>query len=133
VRLGGRIFGTHTDGSWSLDSSDGFEKMESGVNGRAVDLAKLGMLVAEHGTLNGKQLVPAGWLDEPHTPVSAPNGWADGYQYFWWSRGEAKVASGRYGQVIYVVPEKKLVMVRFGLDTGGRAWPAVMEELAEKL
>ncbi|MFI6538169.1 serine hydrolase domain-containing protein [Nonomuraea sp. NPDC050547] len=128
-----RPLGMEADGSWSLDSSDGFEKMESGVNGRAVDFAKLGMLVAEQGRWNGQQLVPAEWINEPNTPVVAPNGWADGYQLFWWARGEARVASGRYGQVIYVVPDKKLVMVRFGVDTGGRAWPAFMESLAEKL
>ena len=35
------------DGSWSLDStSSGFEKMESGVNARARDFARFGMLLA---------------------------------------------------------------------------------------
>ncbi|MDQ3856222.1 MAG: beta-lactamase family protein, partial [Chloroflexota bacterium] len=33
-----RPLGMEADGSWSLDStSDGFEKMESGINGRAID------------------------------------------------------------------------------------------------
>ena len=35
--------GAEADGSWSLDSErSGFEKMESGINGRAIDFAKLG-------------------------------------------------------------------------------------------
>ncbi|MFI6503100.1 serine hydrolase domain-containing protein [Nonomuraea typhae] len=128
-----RPMGMEGDGSWSLDSAEGFEKMESGVNGRAVDFAKLGMLVAARGKWNGTQLVPEAWITEPNTPVTAPNGWADGYQHFWWSRGPARIASGRYGQVIYVLPGKNLVMVRLGADTGGRAWPAYMEELAQSM
>ncbi|HKH36250.1 MAG TPA: serine hydrolase, partial [Rubrobacter sp.] len=37
--------GMEADGSWSLDSTqDGFEKMESGVNARARDFARFGML-----------------------------------------------------------------------------------------
>jgi hypothetical protein len=38
-------------GSWSLDSRhDGFEKMESGLNSRAVDFAKLGLLYLRGGS-----------------------------------------------------------------------------------
>ena len=38
------------DGSWSLDSTQsGFEKMESGVNARARDFARFGMLFAREG------------------------------------------------------------------------------------
>lgn len=129
-----RPLGMEADGSWSLDSDDGFEKMESGVNGRAVDFARLGALVADHGRWNGRQLVPAGWLDAPPTPLEgAGPGWADGYQYFWWAGHGAKVASGKYGQIIFVVPEKKLVMVRFGRDTGGQVWPSLMAKLADGL
>lgn len=40
-----RPLGMEADGSWSLDSdASGFEKMESGINGRAIDFAKLGSL-----------------------------------------------------------------------------------------
>ena len=39
-----------TDGSRSLDSRvNGFEKSESGVNARARDFARFGMLFAEEG------------------------------------------------------------------------------------
>jgi CubicO group peptidase (beta-lactamase class C family) len=42
--------GMEADGSWSLDSTtSGFEKMESGVNARARDFARFGMLFAEEG------------------------------------------------------------------------------------
>jgi CubicO group peptidase (beta-lactamase class C family) len=45
--------GMEADGSWSLDSTQGgFEKMESGVNARARDFARFGMLFARRG--NGR-------------------------------------------------------------------------------
>jgi CubicO group peptidase (beta-lactamase class C family) len=55
--------GMEADGSWSLDSeASGFEKMESGLNARAVDFARFGLLFAREGAWRGRQLVPrAGW------------------------------------------------------------------------
>ena len=50
--------GMEADGSWSLDStSSGFEKMESGVNARARDFARFGMLFAQEGNWEGEQLI----------------------------------------------------------------------------
>ncbi len=47
--------------SWSLDSeASGFEKMESGLNGRAIDFAKFGRLFLDNGNWNGKQIDPDG-------------------------------------------------------------------------
>jgi len=39
--------------------------MESGLNGRAVDFAKLGLLFAGGGRWRGRQLVPAAWVQDP--------------------------------------------------------------------
>jgi CubicO group peptidase (beta-lactamase class C family) len=127
------------DGSWSLDSrASGFEKMESGLNGRAVDFAKLGLLYARGGAWHGRQLVPRGWVQDPTVvptgdgPVPAP-----GYGLFWWVQSDrsppAFFARGRYGQHIYVVPEDDLVLVRFGTDTGYRHWPQLLSDLAGRL
>jgi len=53
--------GMETDGSWSLDStSSGFEKMESGVNARARDFARFGMLFAQEGNWEDEQLISRG-------------------------------------------------------------------------
>src|SRR5215218_7122379 len=58
--------GMEADGSWSLDSTkSGFEKMESGVNARARDFARFGMLYAKEGrNWRGKQLISRGWVKE---------------------------------------------------------------------
>ena len=134
-----RPLGMEADGSWSLDSGhSGFEKMESGLNGRPVDLAKFGLLFAQDGRWRGRQLVPRGWVED-RTLVStrfarAP---APSYQYFWWvqddRRPPARFARGKYAQHLYVVPESDLVLVRFGRDVGYPHWPELLGDMAARL
>ena len=73
--------GMEADGSWSLDSeASGFEKMESGINARAIDFAKFGRLYLNRGEWNGEQVVPASWVEES-TRVDKANDPEDFYQY----------------------------------------------------
>jgi CubicO group peptidase (beta-lactamase class C family) len=133
--------GMEADGSWSLDSTkSGFEKMESGLNARARDFARFGMLFAEEGRWEGEQLISQGWIDEStHADTSMDP--SQDYQYFWWINtpdGETHhfSARGKYGQYIYVAPEKDLVIVRLGKEEGERGygyWIDLFEELATKL
>ncbi len=116
--------------SWSLDSQDtAFEKMESGLNARAIDFARLGLLFLHNGSWQGKQLVPAEWVQESTSPdpndtrewpfwpeYRAAGGY---YKYHWWGNLRADghydfVAAGAYGQYIYVCPQKHLVIARYG-------------------
>src|SRR5215204_763905 len=76
--------GMEADGSWSLDStSSGFEKMESGVNARARDFARFGMLFAKEGNWEGRQLISRGWVEES-TRADTSTDPSQDYQYFWW-------------------------------------------------
>jgi CubicO group peptidase (beta-lactamase class C family) len=57
--------GMEFDGSWSLDSeASGFEKMEAGLNARAIDFAKLGQLYLEQGNWDGVQVIPSEWVSD---------------------------------------------------------------------
>jgi CubicO group peptidase (beta-lactamase class C family) len=131
-----RPLGMETDGSWSLDSrAEGFEKMESGINGRAIDFAKFGRLYLNEGEWDGKQVVPAGWVEQStRLDTTDP---ADFYQYFWWvdvvhpERGRF-MARGNFGQFIYVAPDKDLVIVRFGEDYGYKRWQEPLRSIADK-
>jgi len=79
-----RPLGMEAEGSWSLDSeSSGFEKMESGINARAIDFAKFGWLYLKRGEWDGEQVVPASWVEQS-TRVETTTDPADFYQYFWW-------------------------------------------------
>ena len=120
-------------GSWSLDSRhDGFEKMESGLNGRAIDFAKFGLLYLRGGTWRDRQLVPAARVAAsargdltrglPGMERFAPLG----YGLMWWLDGKAAgrfFAMGNMGQFIYVAPDHDAVLVRFGTSTGGLGMP----------
>ena len=132
--------GMEADGSWSLDSKeDGFEKMESGVNARARDFARFGMLFAKEGDWRGKQLISREWVGASTRPDTSTDPSQD-YQYFWWvSTPEGKnhfSAQGNYGQYIYVAPEKDLVIVRLGKEEGEKGygyWTDLFDQLSTKL
>lgn len=133
--------GMEAEGSWSLDSTrSGFEKMESGVNARARDFARFGMLFAKEGrNWEGEQLISQSWVEES-TRADATTDPSLEYQYFWWVNTPDKSshfsARGKYGQYIYVAPEKDLVIVRLGKEEGEQGydyWINLFEELSTKL
>ena len=110
--------------------------MESGLNARAIDFAKFGRLYLDGGMWQGRQLIPRAWVDES-TRVDTTTDPADFYQYFWWVDSSAPdahrfMARGNLGQFIYVMPDKDLVMLRFGTRFGYDAWPQVMRDLAAR-
>jgi CubicO group peptidase (beta-lactamase class C family) len=131
--------GMQYDGSWSIDSEEsGFEKMEAGLNARAVDFAKFGRLYLEDGSWNGEQVLPSDWIEdstsvdwstynESYYPdefgqliYDELNGY---YKYMWYGyfRGEDGfdfAAEGDRGQIIYVSPHKNLIIIRNGTDYG---------------
>ena len=124
--------------SWSLDSQRcGMEKMESGLNARAIDFAKFGRLYLQHGEWNGRQVVPANWVVES-TTVEANADWTN-YKYLWWIPRSGKgrfMAVGNLGQFIYVAPDKDCVMLRFGRGKPKdwqMAYPKLFASLADLL
>lgn len=134
--------GMEFDGSWSLDSEqNGFEKMESGINARAKDFAKLGRLYLNSGNLNGQQIVPSEWV----TVSTQDNGLIQNapvyYGYMWWGKrcspeSHDIYALGNYGQFVYVSYEKNLIIVRngerFGLE-GEHDWAEIFCRFSKAL
>ncbi len=127
--------GMEYGGSWSIDShASDFEKMETGVNARAIDFAKFGVLFLNGGAWHGQQVIAKAWVDEstrPHVPPGAgyyPAWFAstpgtEYYRYMWWGMTRADgtydfAAIGDKGQFIYVAPSKQLVIVRNGSEFG---------------
>ena len=143
--------GMEFGGSWSIDSeSSGFEKMESGINARPIDFAKLGRLYLENGNWNGTQIVPREWVLEStqidqltHRASYYPNSqdfYDSGgyYKYMWWgySRNDNDydfAAEGDRGQMIYVSPQKKLIIVRNGFTYGDMNWLRLTYQLASQI
>ena len=150
--LGTRLWqpmGAEFPGSWSLDSVDGFEKMESGINGRPIDFARLGLLFLGNGSINGNSIVPSSWVSTATTPTySAGSDWYAlqiepsspiGYGLHWWtiegSHGIDFSAQGNHGQFIYVSPANDAVIVRNGRGYGmnGGQWMAAFYALTDRL
>jgi CubicO group peptidase (beta-lactamase class C family) len=124
--------GAEFSASWSLDSQQtAFEKMESGINARAIDFAKLGRLYLNGGQLNGAQILPEEWVRQATQMDPAVNRaeyypeWMDQpygqvyHQLLWWGVQQDDgnygfAAQGNYGQEIFVYPEKRIIIVRNG-------------------
>jgi CubicO group peptidase (beta-lactamase class C family) len=130
--------GAEAAGSWSLDSEgSGFEKMESGINARAIDFAKFGSLYLNEGTFNDHFILSKEWI-AASTANSQESDPATNYGYFWWlyldsSLGDYYMAQGNFGQLIAVFPRKNIVIVRHGTDSGDVNWPDLVAEVAQGL
>ena len=122
--------GMETSASWSLDSQQsGMEKMESGLNARAIDFAKFGRLYLHRGEWNGKQIIPESWVAES-TTIEPDAKWAN-YKYLWWIPRSGKgrfMAVGNLGQFIYVAPDKDCIILRFGRGKP-RNWQKIYVQL----
>jgi CubicO group peptidase (beta-lactamase class C family) len=104
--------------TWSLSNErpDGIEKAFCCLNARTTDFAKFGRLYLNRGNWNGKQIIPDSWINQSlHS--SKENGQRLTYHYNW-GIGPKKYGSfyaiGLYGQLIYIYPEKNVIIVRFG-------------------
>jgi CubicO group peptidase (beta-lactamase class C family) len=143
--------GMEYSGSWSTDwEQPRFEKMLVGINARAIDFAKFGRLMLNDGRWDGRQILSERWVLESTQDEEKPpeyyrqhaDFFATGhyYKYFWWGDKRASGkndfhASGNRGQIIYVSPQKRVVIVRTGFDSGistGR-WVRLFRQLADSL
>jgi CubicO group peptidase (beta-lactamase class C family) len=109
--------------------------MESGLNARAIDFAKFGLLYAQEGRWQDRQLLPLSWA-QASTDVDASLDPSLRYEYGWWTpRASARAfyAHGNKGQYLYVVPGADLVIARFGSDYGYGSWPELFAQLAPAL
>jgi CubicO group peptidase (beta-lactamase class C family) len=143
--------GMEYPGSWSINGDQaGLEKMESGINARAIDFAKFGRLMLNHGQWEGKQIVSQAWVEQATQPEEkAPSYYGNDpffvsqghyYKYFWWGDkrpgGESDFhAVGNKGQYLYVSPQKRVIVVRDGFDFGipSSRWARLFYQLADGL
>ncbi|SAK66882.1 serine hydrolase domain-containing protein [Caballeronia ptereochthonis] len=88
-----------------------------GLRLRAVDMAKIGMLMLDNGRWQGRQVVPQAWIRQMTTPSPA----AADYGYYCWiqhvvEKGQPEFgAMGFKGQFITVLPKQHAVVVMTSL------------------
>lgn len=106
---------------WELNP-EGINAGGWGLRLKTADMAKFGQLYLQRGIWNGKQILPATWVDEATSfkiknaadtaiHAKATSDWAQGYCYqFWRARNNAYRADGAFGQYIIVLPEYQAVV-----------------------
>lgn len=116
------------DPTWG-ESPQGVTLGGFGLNVRTEDIAKFGQLYLQKGKWDGKQLVPATWV-EMATAKQTSNGsnplsdWDQGYGFqFWRSRNGAYRGDGAFGQYCIVLPEQDAVIA---ITSGLRDMQAVL-------
>lgn len=97
--------------AWERADGKGLVSSGWGLRLRAVDMAKLGMLVLSGGRWNDRQIASQAWMRTMTAPSSAP--W---YGQYWWINDivatEPEVhAMGFKGQFIVALPERNAVVV----------------------
>ncbi len=100
--------------------------MSSQVWTTARDLARLGLLYLDDGVWNGERILPEGWTRYVATPAPAQpvgNRTGAGYGAQFWLYGPKHglpegtyAAEGARGQLLFIVPAERLVVVRRGYD-----------------
>jgi CubicO group peptidase (beta-lactamase class C family) len=100
--------------------------MSSQVWSTARDLARFGLLYQNDGVWNGERILPQGWVRYVATPARAQPKTGPGYGALFWLFGPAQdlpegtyAAQGNRGQYVFIVPSKRLIVVRRGYDAVG--------------
>jgi len=113
------------------ENLEGHSHAGGGLNLTARDTAKLGQLYLNNGRWGDAQVVPADWVREScrtHVDLTSPGQPPGGYGYLWWigapdprgnGRQSVTIARGRYGQLIFVVPEHDMVVVMISIAQEG--------------
>ena len=107
-----------------------------GLKLRTREIARFGQLYLQKGKWQGRQLLPAAWVDLA-TSRQASNGsnpasdWDQGYGFqFWRSRNNAYRGDGAFGQYCVVIPHKDTVVI---ITSGVRNMQAVLDLVWDKL
>lgn len=107
-----------------------------GLRVRTEDIAKFGLLYLQKGKWNGKQLLPASWIEQA-SARQVSNGsnpksdWNQGYGFqFWRSRNNAYRGDGAFGQYCVVLPDQDTVVA---ITSGVKDMQAVLNVLWDQL
>jgi len=110
-------WGMEADAEWWLESPNGMAWGGSGLEARLRDFARIGLLAAADGVIDGKRVVPEGWFDEAGSSKEIGGKHVE-YGYLWWTfaKGDAVhdgafEAIGIFGQHMYINRKEKVVIV----------------------
>jgi CubicO group peptidase (beta-lactamase class C family) len=122
--------GAESDALWLTDRS-GLEVGYMGLNATLRDYARLGLMLAQGGRADGRQVLPAVWLAEmtrPHfSAQQTGRGLGYGFQTWTFPANDGSFALlGVRGQMLFVHPGRRMVLVQTSIRPASRD-PATAE------
>jgi CubicO group peptidase (beta-lactamase class C family) len=118
---------------WMHQDAAGIDMGGYGFRMRPIDMQKFGILYLNGGVWNGKQLLPADWVQQSYVQwiKSAPNVSVDNYGWFWWFNDYSPdfvpgwtflLADGLFGQRILINRDHDLVVTMTAdIETGNES------------
>lgn len=134
-----RPMGAERDAYITVDRL-GAPRCAGGFNATTRDLARLGLLVAEGGKHDGRQVIPSSWIDDIRT-AGDPQAWDAGdfekyfpglqmhYRSLWYvlrEQAPLMFGVGVFGQNVFVDPTNRIVIAKFS----SQAMPMDEERIA---
>lgn len=120
--------GANNDAYWCLDKENGNEKAFCCINSNARDFARLGKIMLQNGKWNNQQIIDSSYTVAATTSkilITPENKEVDYYGYQFWILPQFKderifYFRGTLGQIIVVLPKKKMLVVRLGNLEGAK-------------
>ena len=107
-------YGMERDATWLTDQI-GHEQGGAGVQATLRDYGRYGQLVLDGGVVNGQSIVPVGWFAAATHKQFDTGVSGGGYGYQWWTYDTGSFEGrGIFGQLLYIDPSRKLVIVVLG-------------------
>lgn len=113
---------------WLADECSALNTGGHGISASLRDYGRIGMVMLHKGKKKEVDLFAKEWMEKATTPLQATNEEGGGYGYLWWVNPDGSYqAAGIFGQMLYVNPQKNLVIAQYA------AWPqATSKELSVK-
>lgn len=107
-------FGMQQCAFWLADECSNLNIGGSGLSASLRDYARLGMVMLQDGKIDGESIFADEWLkDATSLLYQIDDEEGGGYGYLWWRNEDGSyVAQGIFGQMIYINPEKNLVIAQ---------------------
>lgn len=117
-------FGMEQDASWLLGST-GAEISGCCIQASTRDYARFGQFFIGGGIVDGKSILPDGWIARATTKQADIGNPGKGYGFQWWTYDDGSYAAqGIFGQGIFIDPKRRLVIA------SNSNWPRATDPVA---
>lgn len=111
-------YGMAADAHWLEDECNGSDTGGSGLSATLADYARFGQFMLDGGRIDGKPVIAKAWLEGALHRQEHVDDPTRGYGFLWWTDNDGSFAAiGIFGQLLYVDPNRHLVIAQVA------AWP----------